>query len=306
MRVCVTGGTGLIGGALVRRLLDERVPVRVLARSSPGADHLERSGAQIVRGDVGDSEAIARAVHGIDVVYHAAARVGGGGARARFIDTNVGGTERVLVESLRHGVGRVVYASSLAVYGQVRGGQPIDEGTPFDNAPEARDFYSQSKILADEWTAAFAARTGLPVTIVRPGIVYGRGRPLPVGLLGFRLARTAVVFGNRQHRIPLCYVENLVDAMMSASTVPGAFNLVDDENLTLGEYHETAARVVKGHAVFVPGWPVLLAAPLVPGLSRYQVTRALQDRRYLTGRIRAETGWTPRVPLREALERSIL
>src|SRR5580658_8758917 len=96
MRVCVTGGTGLIGGALVRRLLAEGAQVRVLARPSQRADELEARGAEAVRGDLSDPEAIERAVREAEVVYHAAAKIDPPGTRAEFFETNVGGTERVL------------------------------------------------------------------------------------------------------------------------------------------------------------------------------------------------------------------
>ena len=103
----------------------------------------------------------------------------------------MGGTERVLTACLRHGVGRVVYASSLAVYGPVASGERIDEDTPYDESPHLRDFYAESKIVADQFVVYVRTRSNaLPITIIRPGIIYGPGKPLPVGLLGFTLGRT--------------------------------------------------------------------------------------------------------------------
>jgi len=170
MRVCVTGGTGFLGTVLVRDLLARGIPVRVLARPSRRADQLETQGAEVVRGGLGDPDCIARAVEGADIVYHLAAKVDAPGGRADFLETNVAGTERVLTVCLRQGVGRVVYASSLAVYGPVPNGQRIDENTPCDQSPQLRDFYAQSKILADELAVTFARETTLPITILRPGI----------------------------------------------------------------------------------------------------------------------------------------
>ena len=96
MRVCVTGGTGFLGAALVQELLAREVPVRVLARPSRRADALESQGAEVVRGDLADADCIARAVQGADVVYHLAAKVDTPGSRADFLEANVAGTERVL------------------------------------------------------------------------------------------------------------------------------------------------------------------------------------------------------------------
>jgi len=308
MRVCVTGGTGFIGRALVRRLLAEGAQVRVLARPSKRADELEAQGVEVVRGDLSDPEAIERVGREAQVVYHTAAKVDPPGTRTEFFETNVRGTERVLQACLCAGVGRVVYLSSVAVYGLVREGERIDENTPYDDAPEKRDFYAQSKIAADELAVSFAKKTGLPIAIVRPGVVYGPGRPLPAGLLAFRLGKADVVFGDRYHRIPLNYVENLIDAIQLVVGLKDAklrqYIVVDDENLTLGQYHAAKKEADATRTFFLPGWPVLLASPLTGPPTR-QVKRALQDRWYDTRRIREETGWAPKLPLREAIQRTL-
>lgn len=321
MRVCVTGGTGFLGGALVRRLLAEGVPLRVLARPSRRANELEARGAEVVRGHLGDSESVARAVEGMDLVYHIAAKVDTPGTKSDFFETNVGGAERVFTACLRQRVSRVIYTSSVAVYGLVRSGERIDEDTPYDGAPQLRDFYAHSKILADEFAVSFARKTGLPVVIIRPGLIYGPGKPLPVGLLGFSLGKTNFVFGKRDWRIPLNYVENLIDALQLASNLKDErlrrFNIVDNEELTLGQYHEIRTEVEKTRTLFFPGWPVLLAAPFAealmrllrlgggPSFSKHQLKRGLQDRWYDTRRIREEIGWAPKVQLREAVEQAL-
>jgi nucleoside-diphosphate-sugar epimerase len=320
VRVCVTGGTGFLGAALVQDLLVRGIPVRVLARPSQRTDLLETQGAEVVRGGLEDPDCIARAVEGADTVYHLAAMVDTRGRRADFLETNVAGTERVLTACLQQGVGRVVYASSLAVYGPVPDGQRIDENTPHDDSPRLRDFYAQSKILADQFAVTFAQETTLPITVFRPGIVYGPGRPLPVGLLGFTLGSSSFVFGNPNHRIPLNYLENLLDAMQAAAQSGGGqlqqFNIVDDDELTLAKYHKAKTAVDKTVTHFFPGWPVRLAGPfaelairMLPEggsvrFSKHQLNRALQDRWYDTRRIREETGWAPRVGLKDALYRT--
>ena len=210
-----------MGGVLVRRwLAEQEAQVRALARPSPRADALAALGVEVVRGDLGDESAVERAIEGAEVVYHTAAKVSGPGSRKEFMETNAGGTERVLAACLKHGVNRIVHLSSIAVLWTRRQGQRIDEDTPFDEKPEARDSYAHSKIVADQRAMAFARETGMPLTILREGLVYGPGRTLPVALLGFRSGKTHFVFGNRRNRIPLNYVDNLVDAFcwLRAST----------------------------------------------------------------------------------------
>ncbi len=318
MHATVTGGTGFLGSFLVRDLLAKGTSVRVLARPSPRADKLRSAGAEIIPGDLRDARSIARAVSGADIVYHLAAKVGAA-PRKDYFETNVAGTERVLTACAENRVGQFVYASSLAVYGPIPEGERIDEETPLDSCPDLRDLYAQSKIAADRLVSSFAERTGLPTVILREGIIFGPGRPLPIGIFGFRAGKTNVVFGNPQNRFPLNYAENLVDAMQAAATSGNRFrqyNVLDDDELTLGRYHQIKRALDHTITRFSSGWPLYLASPfaealrpIVPmgdiRLSPHQLRRALQDRCYDTHRIRQETGWRPQVPLEEAIRRTL-
>jgi nucleoside-diphosphate-sugar epimerase len=320
MRVCVTGGTGFIGGALVDRLLREGASVRVLARPSPRADELAARGVEVVSGDLADSTAVERAVGGVDVVFHAAALVEGNWAKENFLETNLGGTQQVFEACIRQGVRHVVYLSSIAVYGLIHKGERIDERTPRDESPEKRDSYAQSKIAADKYATAIGGKARLAVTILRPGVVYGPGRRLPVALLGFQAGETNVIFGKRRLRFPITYIDNLVDALMLAAKTGSGLRkyiVIDDDSLTLGQYHALRARIDRTRAIFLLGWPLLVGPSLVNLLawivalgSRTAVTwlrqirRALQDRWYDSSLIRKELGWTPRVSLREAIEKT--
>jgi 2-alkyl-3-oxoalkanoate reductase len=317
MRICVTGGTGFLGGFLVRELLAKGETVRVLARPSPRADRLRAAGVEIVPGDLRDAESVSRAVEGAEIVYHLAAKVGAA-AREDYFETNVSGTERLLTACAQQRVEQLVYASSLAVYGPVNAGERIDEDTPFDDKPELRDPYAQSKVAADQLVSSFSQRTGLPTVILREGIIFGPGRRLPAGLFAFRLGKTDVVFGKPENHFPLNYVENIVDAMQAAAqsgTGLRQFNVLDDDDLTLGRYHEIKRAIDHSETRFFSGWPLYVASPfaealrpLIPmgdlRLSRHQLRRSLQDRRSDTGLIRKATGWQPRVPLEEAVKRT--
>ncbi len=316
MRVCVTGGTGFLGGFLVRDLLAKGTQVQVLARPSRRSDELERAGAEIIRGDLSDAESIARAVKGSEIVYHLAAKLGTG---TDFFAANAAGTERVLNACAQQGVSKLIYASSLAVYGAVQEGERIDEDSPFDPRPDLRDPYSASKIAADLMVSSFAQRTGLATVIIRPGIIFGPGRPLPNGIFAFSLGNANIVFGKPQNRFPLNYVENLVDAMQAAAAGGEGlrqFNVIDDDSLTLARYHEVKSAADHTSTRFSSPWPLLIAfpitetlRPIVPmgdlRLSRHQLRRNLQDRWYDTRRIRQETGWIPRVSLQEAVQRTL-
>ena len=320
MRVCVTGGTGFIGSALVNRLLHEGASVRVVARPSPRSDVLAKLGAEIIQGDLSNSKALDQAVRGAEVVFHVAAMVEGGGRREQFEEVNLGGTQQVFEACIRQGVPHVVYLSSIAVYGLAQKEERIDELTPCDESPEKRDLYAQSKINADSYAAAIGLKMQLAVTILRPGVVYGPGRRLPVALLGFQVGEISVVFGRKRLRFPITYIDNLVDAIMLAAKTGGSLRkyiVIDDDNLTLGQYHATRAEIDQTRRLFLPGWLVLAGPMVLNGLTRIvpvdretteiwrrQTQRALQNRWYDTSLIRKELGWVPRVSLRDAIERT--
>jgi nucleoside-diphosphate-sugar epimerase len=320
MRVAITGATGFVGQALAQRLLASGDQVRALARPSPRAEALAKAGAEIIPGDLASAEALSRSLEGAEIVYHAAALVDAHGTRQQFFDANVRGTDAVLQAALRARPRRIIYLSSIAVYGSLDRDEIIDEDTPFDELPEERDYYAHSKIEADRLALKFARHSAVPLTIFRPGIVFGPGRPLPIALLGARIGKLDIVFGRRNQPFPLNYIDNLIDALTLASAEPEndsrQYIIVDDEKLTLGQYHAAKSKIANSHAAFFPAQPAIFAATithpiarLVPAdtgaFSRRQMLRNSQDRRYSTRRVRTELNWQPRIPLEEAIARTI-
>jgi nucleoside-diphosphate-sugar epimerase len=320
--VCVTGGTGFIGRRLVRGLLADGVQVRVLARPASVVHELESLGAEIIRGDLSDLESITEAVDGAEVVYHLAARVDTFGSLKYFTQTNVAGTQNVFRASIRKEVPHVVYLSSIAVFGEAKRGKSINDDTGLEVDRLELENYVQSKIEAEEYATAIGVKTSLAITILRPGTVFGPGRPLPAVPLEYSVAEDInLVFGRRERHFPLIYVENLVDAIVLAGRRTGGglkrYIVIDDDDLTIGTFCSTRGEIQNRKTHFLPGWPMLLAAIgrliimiiLTRGLGSSnwwrKVRGNLQDRRYESRRIREETGWEPKVQLREAIERTV-
>jgi nucleoside-diphosphate-sugar epimerase len=323
LRACVTGATGLIGSALVRRLASAGAEVRALVRAPQKASGVAAENVRLIVGDVTTGAGISEAIDGADVVFHLAAKVNSSASLGEFVATNVRGTGRVLqAAAASTSKPRVIYVSSIAVYGRINPGDRIDESAPLDPAPEKRDAYSHSKILAEQAVTAFAHHNKLPYTILRPGIVYGPAHPPPAGLVSFRAGRTHFVFGAPEWHVPLTYVENVVDALLAAAEQqpatagPTDYNLIDDDALTLGAFHVARNQVEHTRTIFLSPGPVLASAalfgplaraitPAASGFSTYQFARSLQDRPYDTSKIRAALGWSPRTSLRAALESSL-
>jgi dihydroflavonol-4-reductase len=172
--VLVTGGTGFVGGALVRRLLADGRAVRVLARSEPGAASLAELGATPVRGDLSDAPSLRVAMLDVATVFHAA------GLNAmclrdpgELFRTNVDGSGNVIRAAAEAGVARVVYTSSAATIGEPEGliGR---EDTPHRGS--FLSAYERSKFLAEERVGRLAGELGVPTVTVNPSSVQGPGR----------------------------------------------------------------------------------------------------------------------------------
>ncbi len=175
MRVFVTGGTGFIGGEVVRQLRARGDEVVCLVRSPEKGGKAAELGAQLVSGDLGNEKSIREGMAGCDAVIHAAAVYEVGipaSQRAAMKEANVGGTERVLGAALTAKVPRVVYVSTVGVFGNTHG-QIVDESYQHPGR-EFTSCYEQTK-----WEAHQVARRligeGLPCVIVQPGGVYGPG-----------------------------------------------------------------------------------------------------------------------------------
>ena len=183
MRVFLTGGTGFIGGEVARLLRARGDDVRALVRDPARAAGLEAIGCGLVRGDLSDEGALTAALTGCDAVVHGAAIYEVGvpeDRRPALVDTNVGGTERVLGAALSAGVRRAVYVSTVAVFGDT-GGEVADEAWT-RTAPAFTSVYEETKVCAHKRAQQIGAR-GLALVTVQPGVVYGPGDPSTFGEL---------------------------------------------------------------------------------------------------------------------------
>jgi nucleoside-diphosphate-sugar epimerase len=181
VKAFVTGGTGFIGGHLVRKLRARGDYVVALARSPEKGRALRDLGCELVEGDLSSSEAIRRGVEGCDAAFHVAAVYKVGipkSERAAMHDANVGGTERVLDAAIDANVGRIVYVSTVGVFGNTHG-EVVDE----TYRPPGDDFlscYEETKYLSHQAALDRIAK-GAPIVIVQPGGVYGPGDHSEIG-----------------------------------------------------------------------------------------------------------------------------
>lgn len=174
MKIFVTGGTGFIGGEVVRQLRARGDEVVCLARSPEKAAKLVDLGCAIVSGDLGDEAAIREGMEGCDAVVHAAAMYEVGipvKQHPAMYDANVRGTERVLRAALEAKIPKVVYVSTVGVFGNTHR-EVVDESYEHPGK-EFTSYYEETKLEAHRIAKRMSAEEGLPCTIVQPGGVYG-------------------------------------------------------------------------------------------------------------------------------------
>ena len=257
MKALVTGATGFLGAATVARLRAEGITVRALVR--PG----RRSQAdEQIEGDLCDAASLTRAVEGVDWVIHAGARVSTSGRWEEFEAANVHATETIIQRAMAAGVSRIVHVSSLSVYAVPVDGATITEESAYDDDGGERGFYARSKLAADR-VAMAAIAAGAPLTVVRPGLLYGPGRTPPLARRAIAAGPLRVMLASPNYLLPLAYVDNVADALLLAARRPeaqGRAYTIVDVHARQGDY----ARLSPGERRLVAA-DLCAARPAAPG-----------------------------------------
>ena len=316
MKVLVTGGTGFIGRSVVRRLLDDGYRVRVLARAGANVNAVVAQGAEVSVGDITDIEAFGRAMSGCGAVVHLAA--GTQDSETAGWTTLVG--TRILIELCRQQKPeRLVYISSCSVYGVVDYGENsvVTEASSLERFPDRRGFYSASKRQAEEYVTEFLRAREVPVVILRPGAVFGKGAELFPRTMGIAVRSWYFVIGNGSVVPPFVHVDDVAAAIsrcLERKEAEGEiFNVVDPERMTKRQYIDQVLRRVDVHArvVYVPfmivyglTWVQELIYRIFgrrPILTRYRLVSSQKSVVFDGSKITAKLGWKPLRSLRESL-----
>jgi dihydroflavonol-4-reductase len=246
MRAFVTGGTGFIGERVIERLRARGDDVVALVRSPGKAQRLGELGCELAEGDLSDADAIRRGMEGCDAVFHVAAIYKIGipkTERETMYDANVRGTERVLDAAIGAGVPRVVYVSTVNVFGNTRG-EVVDERyeRPRDGWLSC---YDETKFLSHEVAKDRIAK-GAPIVIVQPGGVYGPGDHSDLGNVLDQLEKgrlVALPFGDLG--INFVHVDDAADGILLAhdkGTI-GESYVIGGQIGTMREFVEKAAEI---------------------------------------------------------------
>ena len=216
--VFITGASGFIGGKLATRLLAEGRKVRVLARRP--LPELEKLGAEIVPGDLGNNAALRRGCAGAETVFHVAGRVGVWGPEEDFIRVNVHGTFNVVAACRESGVRRLVYTSSPSVVYNGKDLAGVNESAPLCTAAPCA--YPTSKAAAERIVSG-ANGPALTTVSLRPHLVWGPGdqNVVPRVLALARKGRLKII-GSGQNKVDVTHITNVADAHLLAEQAPAA------------------------------------------------------------------------------------
>jgi len=247
VKVFVTGGTGFIGGHVVRRLRERGDEVRALVRDPEKGRELANLGCELIAGTLTDAPSLADGMEGCDAAIHGAAvyEVGIPESEHRAMyEANVLGTENVLRAALDAELGKVVYISTVAAFGNTHG-QVVDE-TYEHPGREFTSYYEQTKFEAHQVAKRLIAEERLPCVIVQPGGVYGPDDHSAVGkqMHDFLAGRMPLI-AFPDLGMNMVHVEDVATGVLLALDrgSPGESYVLGGQITTMREIIETLGRV---------------------------------------------------------------
>ena len=317
MRVLVTGAAGFTGGHLARALTRRGYTVRGLVRQSAQARDLEGAGIEPAIGALEDRAALGRAMKDVAIVYHIAAVYRQAGIpKAKYRAVNAIAVGDVIDAAAAAGAQRVVHCSTVGVHGDIEH-PPANEDAPL----RPGDIYQVTKVEGERIAREAAARTGMPVTVVRPSGIYGPGDRRLLKLFRGIARRRFVVLGSGDIFYHLTYIDDLVEGFRLCGETGAAANrayiLAGGEVTTLTDLMALIAAEagVAPPALKLPVWPFWLAGAacealcvplgIEPPIYRRRVDFFTKSRAFDISRARAEIGYDPQVGLRDGIRKTL-
>jgi nucleoside-diphosphate-sugar epimerase len=317
MTIAVTGATGFLGSALTIELLKRQHEVRILARDEKKARQQFGEAVTIIAGDINNARQVQQVVEEATIVYHLAGRLYDPAVPAElYYRTHVEGTRTLLDVCQRQvHLQHIVYVSTTGVHG-ITGAIPAAEDAPFAPTNPYEDSKLQGELLAHK---AYQEQ-GLPISVIRPGLVYGPG---DLHLLGFfsaiKKGLFRVIAGGKAQLHPV-YIDDMVSALLlcaEQSQAPGrVYSIASERPVTVRELATTIAHALDRElpSGSIPLWLANLASDLfaiMPGmkgehapLTRSRVKFLTHSRIYDISRARSELGYKPEVELEEGMKRT--
>lgn len=327
MKILITGASGFLGQYVVAAALRKGHEVHAIVRPASDADDLswhDHPHLKLVRTDLRLKNQLLDAVSRVDAVIHLAAAKSGD-YYTQFANT-VLPTENLLDAMRQAGTKRLVAISTFSVFDYLHLGtqKTLDETSATEREPQLRDEYTQTKLIQEQLVRDFEQESQAQVTILRPGMVYGR-EDLWHALLGMQIGNTLLCVAPRG-RMPLTYVENCAEAIVLATESEAAIgktiNIVDDDLPTRYRcIRQLEVASGEQRRVICINWIVMtliaqfawwINTRLLNGQARMpgilipaKLHARFKPHRYDNQKAKELLKWLPKYSYKEAIERSI-
>ncbi len=309
--ILVTGATGFVGGALVRRLAMDCSFKGVLAAVRRNDELLPERVKQILIGDLLITTDWNNALQGVDAVVHCAARVHVMKDDAKdqlhaYRDVNLNGTLNLARQASQAGVSRFVFISSIKVNGEA-----TQHGQPFTASDVVfpSDPYGVSKFEAEQGLREIEAQTGMEVVIVRPPLIYGPGVKANFAAMLRWVARSVPLpLGSIYNARSLVALDNLVDLLITCLKHPAAagqtFLVSDGEDVSTTDLLRRTAKAFGKKAFLFPVPVFLLESGAALLGKRAEAKRLCRSLQLDISKTRSLLGWAPPLSVDEGLRRA--
>ncbi len=317
----VTGATGLLGGHIAEQLLAQGQRVRAITRPASNTAELAKLGAELAPVGLHDPDAMRKAFDGAACVYHCAACVSDWSAWRDHRRDTIDATRNVLDAARGAGVGRVVHASSVLVYGHPHGDRQLDETAPLGQHLRFWDYYPAAKIEAEKLVAAF----GPGATIIRPTWLIGPRdqRAIPRLVKALRARGRVFLIGNGQQLLNMLHAGDVArGAILAANSERArgeAYNLCSAGEITQKQMFDVLTdalglppvrrgvpyRFAYAAGLFseLVGAAIRLRRP--PHLTRHGVSVIGRPPRFRADKAFEHFGWRPQISAEEGLRETI-
>lgn len=310
--ILITGVSGFIGSHLAERCIKENKIVKGLCRKPEDASWLKKIGVEIVAGDLLNIDELENVFRDCKIVVHTAGWSGSTEVPSELAwRTNVQGTSNVVEAARKSRVERLIYISSIAVYG-INTAPLINESM---ETPKVGELYPDSKIEAER----IIKTSGIPFVIIRPGCIYGpRGKGWTIGILE-QIKSSRFILGYGNGKITPGYIDNFIDGlwlcMYNKNALGETFNICDDDVMTYNQFYLRYANMLQLNSLPTrPKWRIAITKSKLGSLIRKTLGRSEVDSwsfhfyfnpsQYSINLAKSVLGYKPKIGFKEGMFRT--